>query len=102
MYLMFGDEADRDQVVGKKFFVYGAIFVPVDSIAALHDEIENARREAGLVNTDSLKFAGSTRPKTITIEAHRDLKSRVMTAAEKIGNITFCAQVTLHELARNQ
>ena len=54
MYLMFGDEADREQGRGKKFFVYGAIFVHTNSIPALHDEIAKARRQAGLVDTDSL------------------------------------------------
>jgi len=43
MYLMFGDEADKDQTAGKKFFVYGAIFAPTNSIASLHREIERAR-----------------------------------------------------------
>jgi hypothetical protein len=36
MYLMFGDEADKDHTGGKKFFVYGAIWCPSNSLAALH------------------------------------------------------------------
>jgi hypothetical protein len=47
MYLMFGDEADRTAVQGKKFFVYGAIFVPTNSISALHHEIERLRVKSG-------------------------------------------------------
>lgn len=53
MYLMFGDEADQDAVKGKKFFVYGAIFVPTNSLYALHSEIERLRVAAGLVGTDN-------------------------------------------------
>ena len=73
MYVMFGDEADANRGV-EKFFVYGAIFVHTSNIPALHDEIEKARRQAGLVDTDSLKFASSTRPKSMSVEAHRNLK----------------------------
>lgn len=102
MFLMFGDEADREHAKGKKFFVYGAIFIHTDCIPALHSEVENARNKAGLSTTDSLKFASATRPRDMPIEAHRQLKNDVMCAAEQIGEIKFCAQATLHELARNQ
>lgn len=102
MFLLFGDEADREQASGKKFFVYGAIFVPTDSLPTLHAEIEKARTTAGLAGADSLKFASRTRPDCLTVERHRDLKKEVMTLAREVGNVTFCAQVTLHELARNQ
>jgi hypothetical protein len=65
MYLMFGDEADHQHTAGKKFFVYGAIFVPINSVRALHTEMDLARAQAGLANTDSLKAASNTRPKGI-------------------------------------
>jgi hypothetical protein len=68
---------------------------------ALHIQIEKARKAAGLADTDSLKFASSTRPKSMTFVAHRDLKKTVMLLAREVGNVTFCAQVTLHELAQN-
>ena len=48
MYLMFGDEADKEQTAGKKFFVYGAVFVPTNSMASLHAEIEKPGRKLGL------------------------------------------------------
>jgi hypothetical protein len=99
---MFGDEADHVQASNRKFFVYGAIFVPVNSVKALHAEIELARLNAGLVKTDSLKSASSHRPKNISVEAYRDLKNSVMTKAREIGHVRFCAQVVLHELASNQ
>lgn len=102
MFLMFGDEADADQAQGKKFFVYGAVFIPTNTIAALHAEIEKTRSAAGFAETDSLKSASRSRPKHISADAHRELKAGVMKAALEIGNVKFCAQVTLHELARNQ
>jgi hypothetical protein len=102
MYFMFGDEADREQGRGQKFFVYGAIFAPSGNMPALHTQMEMARKAAGLANTDSLKFASSTRPKSMTFPQHRDLKKAVMSLAREVGNVTFCAQVTLHELARNK
>jgi hypothetical protein len=76
--------------------------VPIENLPTLHDEIEKVRKAAGLSDTDSLKFASRTRPDCLTAESHRALKSKVMTLARDVGNVTFCAQVTLHELARNQ
>jgi hypothetical protein len=96
---MFGDEADRER--SKKFFVYGAIFVHVDSILAIHDQIERARREAGLAATDTLKSTSRGRPEGLSTEGHRNLKQRVMMTASEAANLKFCAQVTLHDLARN-
>jgi hypothetical protein len=102
MYLMFGDEADREAVQGKKFFVYGAIWVPSNSVAGLHAEVERLRTKAGLVSTDALKSSAKNRPKALNADSHRELKKDVMNAARTIGNVRFCAQVTLHDLARNQ
>lgn len=102
MYFMFGDEADKDQTAGKKFFVYGAIWCPSNSMPALHAGIEKARSAAGYASTNSLKSSSNSRPTDVTPEKHRDLKNEVMRLAREVGNVKFCAQVTLHELARNQ
>ena len=102
MYFMFGDEADADQGRRQKFFVYGGIFVPAENMPPLHIQVERARMAAGLANTDSLKSAGKTRPASMTFETHRDLKKKVMSLAREVGDVTFCAQVTLHDLARNK
>jgi hypothetical protein len=102
MYLMFGDEADKDQTAGKKFFVYGAIWCPSNSAPSLHTAIEIARKAAGYADTDSLKSSSNSRPKSVAAEKHRELKNEVMRLAREVGNVKFCAQVTLHELARNQ
>jgi hypothetical protein len=101
MYLMFGDEADKDQTAGKKFFVYGAIFAPTNTIASLHGEVERARVAGGFGPIDSLKSGSHSRPKGMTPDKHRDVKDAVMKLAQA-SNVRFCAQVTLHELARNQ
>jgi hypothetical protein len=77
MYLMFGDEADRQAVQGKKFFVYGAIFAPTNSLVALHNAIEQLRIKNNMANTDSLKSASGSRSKSMSFEAHRDLKAEV-------------------------
>jgi hypothetical protein len=71
MYLMFGDEADKDQTAGKRFFVYGAIWCPSNSAPALHAGIEKARKATGYADRDSLKSSSNSRPKNVTAEKHR-------------------------------
>jgi hypothetical protein len=102
MFLLFGDEADSDRGRGQKFFVYGAVFIPTNSVQALHAAVEKARTDAGLKLTDSLKFASRTKPTAMAAGAHRALKKEVMRLAREVGNAKFCSYVMLHELARNQ
>jgi len=102
MHLMFGDEADKDAAKDKKFFVYGAIFVPSNSISALHAEVERLRVAAGMSGTDTLKSGTNTKPTGMANDAHRQLKIDVTRAALEKGNVKLCVQVTLHDLARNQ
>jgi hypothetical protein len=99
MHVMLGDEADAEQGRGQKFFIYGAVFIDSENIWTLHDRMERLRRDAGFAATDSLKSAVSTRPKSISADTHRDLKSAVISLAEEM-NVTFCAYVMLHAIAQ--
>ncbi len=102
MYLMFGDEADHNQDDGKKFLMYGAIFVPTNTLAALHREMERARSDAGLVASDSLKSSSRSRPAIMSAQRHRELKQKVTALAREVGKVKLCTYVILHALARNQ
>jgi len=101
MYLMLGDEADAEQSRGQKFFVYGAIFVPQESIKPLSDGVEGIRTAAKFEPTDSLKFADKTRPTKISRETFREVKTMVMDLAAQ-HRIVFCAYATLHAIAANR
>jgi hypothetical protein len=101
MYLMLGDEADAEQSRGQKFFVYGAIFVPEESIKPLSDGVEAIRRAAKFKPTDSLKFADKTRPPQISREIFREVKAKVMNLAAR-HRVVFCAYAILHAIAANR
>jgi hypothetical protein len=101
MYLMLGDEADFEQGRGQKFFIYGAIFVPPESIKPLSDAVEAARVAAKFEAADSLKFADKTRPAKISKETFREVKAKVMDLAAEHG-VVFCAYAMLHAIASNQ
>jgi len=60
----------------------------------------SAKSNAGIAATDSLKSGTNSKPKSMSAETHRQLTNDVMKAARGKGNIRFCAQMTLHELAR--
>lgn len=101
MFLMFADEADREQDRGQMYFVYGAIFVDSEQAHSLHRAIQAVRDEFGYEPSDSLKFADNTRPEGITRADHREVKARVIQLAIE-HNVAFCAYAMLHELARNR
>ena len=101
MYLMYGDEADAEQGLRQKFFLYGGIFIEQSKAWAAHQRIEKLRKKAGFAAQDSLKFATNTRPGTVTAETHRDIKSAVIDLAQELG-VIFCAYVFLHAIGRSQ
>ena len=101
MYILFGDETDHNRNQKTTFFVYGALFVHVDSIQNIHDAIENIRRQFRFGAEDKLKFSTRSRPKHIDRKNHTELKQKVIEIAQRSGAV-FCAQLTLHELAKNR
>jgi hypothetical protein len=98
MYLMYGDEADHTQG-DKDFIVCGAIFVDVERGKALHDAVDQARRDADFASTASLKSGTNTRPAHCSQETHTDLKNRVLKLAEQHG-VIFVGYVCSHDIAR--
>jgi hypothetical protein len=101
MYLLFGDEADRDAGPRAKFFIYGGVIIPCDQAPGLAREIEALRLQHGFRAHDSLKFASSTRPSRMDAEVHKEAKRGVIAAAGA-RSVRFCASVVLHELARRK
>jgi hypothetical protein len=99
VYLMYGDEADAEEGRGQKFFLYGGIFVEQSKVWTAHLKIEELRKKAGFAQDDSLKFASKTKPKSVTADAHRDIKSAVI--AGELG-VVFCTYIFLHAIGRTQ
>jgi hypothetical protein len=98
---MYGDEADAEEGSGQKFFLYGGIFIEHSKAWTANVKIEELRKKAGFGAQDSLKFASSTRPKAVTADAHRDIKSAVIALAQDLG-VTFCVYIFLHAIGRSQ
>src|SRR5262245_678038 len=98
MYLMYGDEADHAQG-DKDFIVCGAIFIDEDRAKALHDPVEESRREAQFASTDSLKSGSNTKPPNCSHETHTALKNRVLELAKE-QEVTFAGYVCSHGIAR--
>jgi hypothetical protein len=98
---MYGDEADAEEGRGQKFFLYGGIFIEHSKAWTANVKIEELRKKAGFGAQDSLKFASSTRPKAVTADAHRDIKSAVIALAQDLG-VTFCVYIFLHAIGRSQ
>ena len=91
MHILFGDEPDREQGGRAQFFIYGAIFMPLNRAADLHRAVGRIRRRNGFRASDSLKFSGRTLPEWVSREAHREAKRQVLHAAADVG-VQFCAR----------
>jgi hypothetical protein len=98
MYLMYGDEADHVPS-SKEFIVCGAIFIDAERAKALHDAIEELRREARFTPTDSLKSGSNTKPAGCSNKQHADLKNRVLELAHE-RQVIFAGYACSHDIAR--
>jgi hypothetical protein len=101
VYILFGDETDREQGGRAPFFIYGAIFVPLDRAVELHGAIARIRGGNRFQAGDSLKFSGAELPERISRDVHREATRQVLEAANEAG-VRFCAQLVSHEVARGQ
>lgn len=101
MYLLFGDETGADQGRNPSFFIYGAIFLPIDNVAAVHDAVAGIRRRNGFRARDPLKFNGRERPERVTAEGHRTAKTELIQEVRRHG-VRFTSCAVLHELAANR
>jgi hypothetical protein len=98
---LFGDETGADQGRNPSFFIYGAIFLPMDSVAGVHDAVSQIRRRNGFRARDPLKFNGRERPERVTAEAHRTAKTELIQEVHSHG-VRFTSCAVLHELAANR
>ena len=84
-----------------RYFIYGAVFIPVDQALPIHRKIQSLRARFRFHPSDSLKFKTHSRPTQIDIDSHREAKSRLLAIAAETG-VVFCAYAVPHAIARNK
>lgn len=101
MYLMYGDQAYDQEGRGQKFFLYGGMFIDHSKAGIVHSRIEELRRKAGFGSEHGLKFASSTRPSTVSLDAHTEIKRAVIALAQEVG-VTLCAYIFLQAIGHSR
>jgi hypothetical protein len=99
--MFFADEANPEQTDPNRFFIYGAVFVPVEKISSIHVEIEKLRQRYTLGIHDQLKFNTRSKPKQMTAVQHTEMKSEVYKIALE-NDVKFCGYAILHAIAKNK
>lgn len=101
VYLFLGDETNRTQSQRSRFFLYGALFVPLETVDELDERIAEIRRDVPLRETDALKFDTRSRPEDVSIDAYTAAKSAVIDACVETG-VQFAAYAILHDIAKGR
>lgn len=101
MHILFTDETNTVETENVKFFVYGGLMFPIDSLAKLDGDIRIIRATNGYKPSDELKFATFCRPKHVSQEKANLAKEAVIDACIKRG-CRFIALVVLHAIAKSQ
>lgn len=101
VYFLFTEETNQQPSDSSLFFTYGRVFVPADSLEAIHQLIENIRDEYGYYPNDEFKFTPSSKPEQVSYEQFKNAKKAVLEGCAKL-NIKFSANLVLHQIAQNQ
>ena len=94
MYLFYCDETNLDPE-HSDFFVYGGVAIPADNAKALHNRIEEIRREAKFKETDLFKF--NPCPEGVIYNDFVKAKENTMKAAAE-QECVFIVSIILHKI----
>lgn len=101
MHILFTDETNTVETEHVKFFVYGGLMFPIESLAKLDGDIRLIRAQNGYKPSDELKFATHCRPAHVSQEKSNLAKEAVIDACINRG-CKFIALVALHAIAKGQ
>lgn len=96
-YILYGDETNVRPVDGAEFFIYGAVWLPVDKLTNLNASVAAIRVEHGFREQDVLKFNTRSRPRHIRSAEHTEAKKAVLKASWDVG-LLFAAECVLHDI----
>jgi len=101
MYLLLADETNQQPSRNAKFYVYGGVFFPIDSLVELHVQIDKIRCVAGYGPADKFKFDTRSRPSHVSFEASTAAKRKTLDICKSL-KCKFIVQVILHDIIKNQ
>jgi len=101
LYLLVADETNQQPSENAIFFVYGALFFPIENLPGIDEGIRYIRNKFGYQPNDVFKFDTRSRPKHISINQCTEAKSAVLDLCREM-NCKFIVHVILHEIMKNQ
>jgi len=103
MYLLFTDETNTSPQYDAriKFFAYGGLIIPFDSLSELDNGIQKIRMEAGYEPANSLKFDTHSKPEHVSPEQFAKIKNDIISLCIET-KCKFLVYVVLHKIAENQ
>ena len=101
MYMMLTDETNTRPAANIKFFIYGGLIFPIETLSELDEGIQAIRDEAGYEAGDLLKFDTRVRPEQVEITECTEAKRQVVELCNELG-CKFIVHVILHDIIRKQ
>lgn len=92
------DETNLNPGREAKFFIYGGLMMPMETVSVLHAGIEGIRQSHGFEPGDALKFSTNTRPTHVDMTEWTAAKDEVIQLCLDSG-VTFIAYLILHDIA---
>ncbi len=100
MHILFTDETNLPADPKARFFAYGGLIAPPNSLGPLHDGVAAIRKTAGYRPADELKFQTTARPNHISIDQCTQAKNDVVDLCVRL-ECKFIVYIVLHAIAKN-
>jgi len=101
MYFMLTDETNTRPTENIKFFIYGGLLFPIETLSDLDEGIQRIRDKAGYEPGDLLKFDTRVRPDQVDIPTCTEAKKQVVQLCNDLG-CTLIVHVILHNIIKGQ
>ena len=92
------DESNLAPNAHVRFYVCGAMALPIDRLPALNEAVRGIRSDCGYAPEDSLKWQTAGRPAHVSVNQHREAKNRVLELPSDL-HLRFFPVLTHHRVA---
>lgn len=101
VYLLYTEETSMRRDPKSRFFIYGGMFFPIDTLADVHALVQRSRADNGFRESDEFRFGVKHRPKHISKEQHTAARRSVLDGCRQLG-VNIIVTIVLPGVAKSR
>jgi hypothetical protein len=101
VYLLYTEETGIRRDPKSRFFIYGGMFFPIDTLPDVHTLVQRSRDDNGFREGDELRFGIKHRPQHIPKEQHAAARRSVLDGCRQLG-VRIISTIVLPGVAKSR